>query len=58
MLSIIGGKFVGALRPFLPLVAGMLDMPWALFLGASAVSSLIWAATFLAPGYGIGFWLQ
>jgi membrane protein DedA with SNARE-associated domain len=58
MSSIIGGKFVGALRPFLPLVAGMLDMPWALFLAASAVSSLIWAATFLGPGYGIGFLLQ
>jgi membrane protein DedA with SNARE-associated domain len=58
ILSIIGGKFVGVLRPFLPLVAGILDMPWALFLGASAVSSLIWAGTFLSPGYGIGFLLR
>ena len=58
MLSIVGGKFVGALRPFLPLAAGMLDMPWALFLAASALSSLIWAGTFLLPGYGISFLLQ
>lgn len=57
-LSIIGGKFVGGLRPFLPVVAGMLDMSWALFLVASAVSSLIWAGVVLSPGYGISLLLH
>jgi membrane protein DedA with SNARE-associated domain len=56
--SIIGGKFLGGLRPFLPLVAGILGMPWALFLGASAVSSLIWAGAFLSSGYGISLLLR
>jgi membrane protein DedA with SNARE-associated domain len=56
--SIIGGKFFGGLRPFVPLVAGILDMPWTLFLSASAVSSLMWAGTFLLPGYGIGILLR
>lgn len=51
-LSIVGGKFVGALRPFIPVVAGMMDMPLPLFLIASAVSSLMWAGVFLAPGFG------
>ncbi len=51
--SIIAGKFIGGLRPFVPVVAGMLDMPWLVFVLASVVSSLIWAGTFLAPGYGI-----
>lgn len=52
--SLIGGKFVGALRPFVPVVAGMLDMPWLIFLLGTVVSSLIWAGVFLAPGYGVG----
>lgn len=51
--SIVGGKFIGALRPFVPVVAGMMDMPWLLFLMGSIVSSIIWAGVFLAPGYGI-----
>lgn len=51
--SIIVGKFVGALRPFVPVVAGMMDMPWLLFVLASVLSSFVWAGVFLAPGYGI-----
>lgn len=51
--SIVGGKFIGGLRPFVPVVAGMLDMPWALFLIGSVLSSLAWAGVFLAPGYGL-----
>ena len=51
--SILGGKFIGGLRPFIPVVAGMMDMPWMLFVFGSAVSSLAWAGIFLAPGYGL-----
>ena len=51
--SIIGGKFIGGLRPFIPVVAGMMRMPWGLFALGSTVSSLIWAGVFLAPGYGL-----
>ncbi len=51
--SILAGKFIGALRPFVPVVAGMMDMPWLLFLMGSIVSSIIWAGVFLAPGYGV-----
>lgn len=58
LLSILIGKFFGALRPFIPIVAGMMDMPWALFLIGSAVSSLLWAGVFLAPGYGISLLWQ
>ncbi len=52
--SILGGKFIGGLRPFVPVVAGMLDMPLIKFLVGSAVSSLAWAGVFLAPGFGVG----
>jgi len=51
--SIIGSKFVGGLRPFIPLIAGMLHIPFSRFLPASAVSCLIWSGVFLAPGYGL-----
>lgn len=51
--SIVAGKFVGGLRPFIPVVAGMLQMPWAVFLIGSALSSLVWAGIFLAPGYSL-----
>jgi len=53
ILSILGGKFVGGLRPFIPVVAGILIMPFPVFFAASAVSSLLWAGAFLAPGFGV-----
>lgn len=56
-LSILGGKFLGFARPFLPVVAGASHMGWPSFLIASAVSSLAWAGVFLAPGYGLT-WLM
>jgi len=55
VLSIIAGKFIGGLRPFIPVVAGTLNMPLGLFLLASVTSSLLWAGVFLAPGYGLSF---
>ncbi len=51
--SILGGKFLGFARPFLPVVAGASHMPFASFLLASGLSSLVWAAVFLSPGYGV-----
>jgi membrane protein DedA with SNARE-associated domain len=57
-LSIIGGKFIGGLRPFLPVAAGMMSMPWVIFLLSSAVSCLIWAGAFLAPGFGVSFFMK
>jgi len=57
-LGVIGGKFVGPLRAFVPVVAGAVEMPFLWFLTASAISSLMWAGVFLAPG-SLGLsWLQ
>ena len=53
ILSILGGKFLGFMRPFLPVVAGAAHMAWPAFLFASALSSLAWSGAFLAPGYGL-----
>lgn len=51
-LAVLGGKFLGFLRPFIPVVAGIVEMPPWKFLLASVLSSLAWAGVFLAPGYG------
>ena len=55
-LAVLGGKFTGFMRPFIPAVAGLAGMPFKLFLPASVVSSLAWAGAFLAPGYGVSWW--
>ncbi len=52
-LAVLGGKFTGFARPFIPIVAGVVAMPLPLFLAASTFSSLAWAGAFLAPGYGL-----
>jgi len=55
-LSVLGGKFLGLLRPFIPVVAGMFVMPLWKFVPASVLSSITWAGVFLGPGYGLA-WL-
>lgn len=57
-LAVLGGKFLGFLRPFVPAAAGVVEMPVPLFLLASAFSSLAWAGVFLAPGWGLGLLVE
>lgn len=52
-LALVGSKFLGMLRPFAPVMAGTIVMPWGRFLLASAAGALLWAGVFLAPGYGL-----
>ncbi len=52
-VALIGSKFLGMLRPFAPVMAGTLPMPWLAFLLASALGALIWAGVLLSPGYGL-----
>lgn len=56
--GVIGGKFLGMARPFVPVVAGAMHMALPLFVVASLLSSLLWAGVFLAPGYGISWALN
>lgn len=58
VMAVVGGKFLGFMRPFVPVVAGVLEMPFFLFLGASIVSSFAWAGVFLAPGYGLNWFMR
>lgn len=52
--SLLVGRFIGAVRPFLPLTAGMLDMPFVRFVLVSIPASFSWAAVYLLPGWTAG----
>lgn len=52
--SIIIGRFVGPIRPVIPLVAGMLNMPSLRFVWINLLSALAWAPTYMVPGYLFG----
>lgn len=54
ILSLLVGRFIGAVRPFLPLTAGMLDMPFGRFVLVSIPASLGWSAVYLLPGWTTG----
>jgi membrane protein DedA with SNARE-associated domain len=51
--SVLGAKFIWGVRPFIPIIAGMYRMPFAIFLAATNLSSLIWAAIGIGAGFGI-----
>lgn len=52
--SIFIARFVGAVRPFVPAIAGMLRMPFRRYAPASAMACIVWAVLFLAPGWLFG----
>ncbi len=52
--SILFGRFVGPVRPIVPLTAGMLGMgPWKFF-SVNVLSALAWAPAYLIPGMLFG----
>lgn len=53
-LSVFFGRFVGPVRPVIPLIAGMLRMPPRTFLWANLVSAALWAPAYVLPGYLLG----
>jgi membrane protein DedA with SNARE-associated domain/membrane-associated phospholipid phosphatase len=52
--GILIARYVGAVRPFVPAIAGMLRMRLRQYVPASAVASLTWGAVFVAPGWLFG----
>jgi len=49
-LSIIFGRFVGPVRPVIPVVAGMMGMSPTRFTLANVVSAVLWAPAYIVPG--------
>lgn len=52
--SIIFGRFVGPVRPMIPVIAGMMDMTPKKFLFFNIVSAIAWAPLYSLPGILIG----
>ena len=49
--GVVIARYVGAVRPFVPAVAGMLRMPLKRYLPTSLFAALTWAALFLHLGW-------
>lgn len=54
VLSVLIGRFVGPVRPIVPLVAGMMHMRPLTFLWSNLGSALLWAPAYVLPGYLLG----
>jgi undecaprenyl-diphosphatase len=52
--SIILGRFIGPVRPMIPVIAGMMDMPPRQFLLFNVLSAIAWAPIYTLPGILIG----
>ncbi len=53
-MGIVIARYVGPVRPFVPVVAGMLRMPLKRYLPASLFAGITWGAAFIAPGWIFG----
>ncbi len=53
-LSVFIGRFVGLVRPIIPAIAGIMNMPIKKYLVISAVASILWAPFYLLPGMLFG----
>ena len=52
--SIFLGRFIGPIRPVIPLVGGMLNVRWQTFLVFAIPACLLWAPVYLLPGMIFG----
>lgn len=52
--SVFLGRFIGPLRPIIPVVAGMLNMPALKYLLYNILSALFWAPIYILPGVFLG----
>lgn len=52
--SLLVGRYIGPLRPMLPMVAGMLNMPLPRFIAVSLLAAAGWAVAYMLPGWATG----
>jgi len=52
--SVFMARFVGPVRPIVPAIAGMMDMPVSRFLLVDGIASLLWAPAYILPGMVFG----
>lgn len=56
--SVVAGRFIGPLRPIIPVVVGIMRMHPSRFIPADAAASIAWAPAFLLPGMLFGASLE
>jgi membrane protein DedA with SNARE-associated domain len=54
VVSLLVGRYIGPLRPMLPMVAGMLNMPFGRFFAVSLLAGSGWAVAYILPGWATG----
>lgn len=54
LLGIVLGRFIGPIRPVMPLVAGFMEMPPRKFFTINVLSAVAWSPFYLMPGYLVG----
>ena len=54
ILGVFVGRFIGPVRPVMPITAGSMGMKFKHFLGVDLFSGLIWAPLYSLPGYFAG----
>ena len=54
VLGVFVGKFIGPIRPLLPITAGSLGMNFKYFVIVEIFSSFLWAILYTVPGYYAG----
>jgi len=52
--SVFMARFIGPLRPVVPAIAGMMNMPTARFLAVDIAASTLWAPAYILPGMVFG----
>ncbi len=52
--AVVLGRFVPIVRTFIPIVAGIVQMPYASFLAYNVVGAIVWAAGVTLAGYWLG----
>ena len=53
-LAVSLGRFVPIVRTFVPVVAGLVEMPIKRFTWMSVLGGIVWGAGLIAMGYGLG----
>ncbi len=54
LLSVFIGRFVGLVRPIIPAIAGMMQMPLKKYISISTIAAILWAPFYLLPGMLFG----
>ena len=58
VMSVVLGRFLGPVRPIIPVIAGMMNMNTRQFYVVNVLSSFVWVPVYVFPGYFIGQFIQ